>query len=437
MIILLLLLVLLIGCQENPFKVEPPTPGDTVETYFPKFPHNTQKRVKREVMAFYSPDDIFSSMSLSGIGYPNEGFFKLHNNFPPIKTTIQIIANNRYLGGIATQNILDDPVAQQLWRDLHTKEEFTSWVEFGNHGYYHSPPHAVNLDHHEFNPAHEPLASDSSFCYQRLKLARDAYAQVGLNNHKISVMRFPGFAYTPAALQALEALDYLAFFSNRLYSGELQWINLNSGRCILDIPSFSMILLPEIQTLTQKAINDTLTLEQLRASVEYQAAFQACRAIVFNSLARGGVMNFFDHWWEHAYSQRNGINSNFEIFMDLLKDIEHTYGDAVWWGFGSELARWEHFKSFARVETHVVNDSISLTFFPPLKWYPEWKMEMSYTVDKWDIERASSIRLVQHDARKGRNSYFQLSTRDYWVEDNGKLHFNFVFEDSTTIVIVK
>ncbi|GEM_PF-1861652 len=401
---------------------------------YPRFPHNVSARRERDVMLFHSPDDISATISWKALGYPDSGIFLLHKAFPELKTTLQIVPENRYLGNIPNRNIENDPLAAQVWRDLVSKPEFASWIEFGNHGYFHSPEGDPNLDHHEFNAADNPAANDSAFCYRTFARARKSYAAIGLDNKRITVMRFPGFKFTPMALQALTDNGFLAYMS-ALPLGQEGFEKIAGGREILNIPSMLVSLYMDSPELLAGLDQGRIGPANLRASPAYAKALQSLLGTADKLVQAGGIINICDHWWEHSLERRNGVVYRFELLSDLVKGVEAKYGDRIWFGFTSELARWDHMKKNGHVELENDTQGVDLDFSQPTKWDSAWAMDLSYTLTREGRPDFPAIRDIKYKCEScAAGTERTLNPANYWVAGN-KLFFNFPFPGSTRVRI--
>jgi hypothetical protein len=399
---------------------------------FPRFPQDTEAKTLRDVMVFYSPDDIFSNITWKFIGYPDSGFFMIHNAFPKLKCTIQTVAENRYLGDIPNRNIENDPVAAQIWRDLFTKPEFRSWLEFGNHGYFHSPDGDPNLDHHEFNGNVNPAAFDSGFCYGTFAKARKTYAALGLDNDRIFVMRFPGYAHTPMALRALPDMGFLAYFE---YSrtGREKYLDVGGGREILAIPTVQLVDIFDTQKLVQEIQDGFVGPFDLGASRTYQSALAGGLAAL-DSLARdGGVINLFDHWWEHSRTEIKGVHYRYRFFKDILEGLDRKYGKRVWWAFGSDLALWSHLKRNAPVSLESDRHGATVSFGKPLVWKPGWSVSAGYTLATNDSSAFPAPWSIRYSLEsEGYAKAHFLGANEYWVEGD-RLHFAFPYSGALKV----
>jgi hypothetical protein len=433
------LLSMLISCESEPLSTQPllnsGAAGKTEYSgSFPRFPHDTQARTLRDVMVFYSPDDIFSNITWQTIGYPDNGFFMIHNAFPKLKVTMQAVPENRYLGEIPNRNIENDPVAGQIWRDLFDKPEFRSWLEFGNHGYFHSPEGDANLDHHEFDGSVNAEAHDSAFCYRTFARARHSYAAVGLDNDRISVMRFPGYKNTPMALQALADNGFLAYF-DFIRSGQERYVDLGKGKELLAIPTIHLFDLCDTLELGKGILNGEIDSANLKDSQAYQAALSGALLITDYLVLGGGVINLFDHWWEHSFHQLNGIRYRFELFKDILAGLDRKHGKRVWWGFGSELARWSHLKRNTPVTVERDELGLTVSFGQPAAWKSAWALDAGYTLTRNgapDFPEPAAIGYTLES--EGYATVHSLGKGDYWVAEN-RLYFDFPYSGATKVRI--
>jgi hypothetical protein len=380
----LYLVLTLVGCSS----------GQTVT--IPNFPHNTEEKVIRQLALFYSPDDISASTSLKDLGYPNDYLFMLHQDHPQLKITMQTVPSNRYIVDDSKRDIVkiseadfDGTCCRTLWKMIMYDEMFTSWMELGNHGYTHSPPGDENLDHHEFSSVQDGCNFDHSltntigYCNERLKLAREAYHTIGLDNNKILVMRFPGFAYTDAALRALLDNGFIAFFGAGS-CGKAEWITLSDGREILNIPSTSLYSFYD---------------------GEYgNSYFQDC-------LDNGGIINLFDHWWDMFEKDSVSTYRNYQIISDNLHYVEEKYADQVWWSFGSEMALWQYFKKNVNISWQSSDTQMRLKSTVP-NWNPDWgAITASYSIT-FDDER--KINKILYSTKS--DAWQELSGTMYWQE---------------------
>lgn len=434
-----LLAILLVGCgREHDVSIQSPRPlpgsGSGYAGSFPRFPHDASAKTLRDLMVFYTPDDISSNTSWQLIGFPDSGIFLLHKAFPKLKVTMQTVPENRYLGEIPNRNIETDPIAAGVWRDLAGKAEFNDWMELGNHGYFHSPDGDPDPDHHEFNGAVNAAAFDSAFCYGTFARARNTYSAIGLENGKISVMRFPGFHHTAMALRALADNGFLAYFSDSR-TGMESYVSLPGNREILSIPGFMLADYYDPPDLVAGIVDGTIRMENIKASAAYRKALQRIRVAMDDLVQGGGVINLFDHWWEHSLHRINGVPYRFELVLDAITDFDRVYRDRVWWGFGSELARWSHFKRNVQVRLQADAGGIGLDFTQPAEWRLPWAMEMGYTVTREgqaDFPPVAGIAYTTES--EGLPVVHEVAANGYWTAGN-RLHFNFPFAGSTKVRI--
>lgn len=261
----------------------------------------------RKIAILYSPDDIFACSKITDLDI----LIKiLHPKYPQLQMCLQTVPYNLLISDYSKQNIetIDENWTnvingRTLWRLLQQNENY-SYIELGNHGYYHKPPFGQDLDH-EFDSTIDPETLNYTYCLNRLQKARDAYQNIGLDNSKILLMRFPGFDYTIPALMAIKDLDYLAFYGlNSNYKEE--WIQLPTRKWILNIPSIPLIHFNKNQNFTI----DVLIQNQV------------------------DIFNFFNHYWEFKDPK------NFNIFCQILDDLQKKYTEQqIWWCKGSDLAK--------------------------------------------------------------------------------------------------
>jgi hypothetical protein len=433
----LYLLASLVSCEDGLQPVQSELhvrTGPITDFYgsFPRFPHDTEAKTLRDVMVFYSPDDIYSNITWKYIGYPDSGLFMIHNAYPKLKYTIQTVAENRYLGEIPNRNIENDPVAAQIWRDLFAKPEFRSWLEFGNHGYFHSPPGDPNLDHHEFNGSVNPAAFDSAFCYGTFAKARNTYAALGLDNDRIIVMRFPGSAHTPMALQALADMGFLGYFES-VRTGREKYLELGGGREILVIPTVQLCDIFDTQKLIQEIQDGVVGPSDLETSGTYLAALGRGMATLDSLVSGGGVIDLFDHWWEHSGTELRGVHYRYQFFKDILGGLDRKYGKRVWWGFGSELALWSHIKRNAPVSIASDPHGVTVSFGKPVVWKPGWSMTAGYTLATNDSSPFPVPSVVSYALEsEGYAQRHVLEPTGYWVEGE-RLHFDFPYSGALKV----
>lgn len=433
-----LLAMLWIGCgweHVDSIHAPPPLQGPGYAGSFPRFPHNASERTLRDIVVFYTPDDISSNTDWKLIGYPDSGMFLLHNAFPKLKVTMQTVPENRYLGEIPNRNIESDPIAAGIWRDLADKAEFAGWLELGNHGYFHSPDGDHDLDRHEFNGADNAAAFDSAFCFGTFARARNTYSAIGLANDKISVMRFPGFHHTAMALRALAANGFLAYFSDAR-TGMETYVTLPGNREILSIPTSLMLAeYYDPPDLVAGITDGTIRKAEMKESAAYRNALLRIRRAMDALVHGGGVINLFDHWWEHSLHRLNGVPYRFELLLDAVTDLDRAYRDRVWWGFGSELARWSHFKRHAQVHLESDDGGLGLGFTQPADWRPAWAMEMAYTVTRAGQADFPAIARISYTLdSEGASGIHELGAKEYWTAGN-RLNFNFPFAGATKVRI--
>jgi len=371
--------------------------SNNIQIEIPRFPHNSEKHSLRELAVFYSPDDISANTSIDQLGFPDKYLFLLHQDHPQLKISMQTVPANRYIDDGNRQYITtvveDDPnniCCRSLWNMIMYDDVFTSWLELGNHGFSHSPPGDENLDHHEFNEIQSgcnfdhSLVSTSSYCEKRFLLARETYKEIGLDNSKIIIMRFPGFAYSDAALRAALDSGFISFFGVGDCSEE--WIELSDGREILNIPS--------------------LSLYQFYSRESNDSDIQHC-------IENGGIINLFDHWWDMFEGNPDDSQSHYRTADNTLDYIEHNYGDKVWWPFGSEMALWLHFQKFADHSWQYSKESIKLSSIVPA-WNPDWKeIIISYSITLPENKSVTQVEYIMDNT-----SWEKLDESMYWQAES-------------------
>ena len=378
----------------------------------PRFPHNTEQHTLREAAIFYSPDDVSAPTKLTELGYPDQNLFLLHKEHPQLKITMQTVPANRYVEepyqDISTIIELDQGVCcRSLWKMIETDILFTSWMELGNHGYSHSPPGDSELDHHEFSATqvgcniNHHQADNLSYCNQRFQLARQAYQQIGLNNDRIVVMRFPGFAKTDAALRALLDNGFVAYFGGEA-CGRENWNKLSDGREILEIPSISLYDFYRGQRET---------------------------SFIDSCIQQGGVINFFDHWWDMFQAEPESHTLHYTTASTILTYIEEKYGTKAWWPFGSELALWFYFQRQAKIDWKMTQGHF-LIYTDVSGWNTNWRQIVaSYSVT---LPGNFHVNRIIYMSRSG--SWQELNFSQYW-QDGDKIYFNVPFDGTITVDI--
>lgn len=440
-VLLIFSTIMLLGCK-NSSPTTPYSENTITETkygFFPRFLHNYQEKTTTDILILYSTDDIFSTYTWDNIGYPDKGLFRLHKEWPQLKYTVQLVVANRYLGDDHPKlHILDDPDAKQLWLDLHTKEEFREWMEFGNHGYYHSPKGDPNLDHHEFNGEVNPNANDFDWCDTVFKNARSVYEEIGLNNEEILVMRFPGYKYTQEALQALVENNIIAFSDYHNESGSEKWILLENGEYILQIPDIVYGFKTEQKDFVEKIHSSVITVDNYASHSDYLAVKENLIDFVNANAKSGGVVAFFDHWWEHNQDV-NGFNYRLELLKEAINHLIEEYGnDKIWWGFTSELARFAYIKRFAKVSENNKGDTLLVSIdLESKKWPSGWDMPISYTLDHEKVSANVEDVVVKEIFWKSQdmNEAQKLENKFWWAE-NHFTHITFPFSGPATELII-
>ncbi|MBN2112324.1 DUF2334 domain-containing protein, partial [Candidatus Woesearchaeota archaeon] len=281
----------------------------------PRFQHDTEKQIVRELAVLYTPDDLDAKTTLDELGFPDKNIFLLHKEHPKLKMTMftipaaGIIRNEefRYIFNTTKEKNYSGICCASLWRMIMYNETFMPWMELGNHGYSHEAPGDTNLSHHEFSATqsgcnfNHSLANTIEYCDQRYKLAREAYEKTGLDNDKILVAHFPGWAYTEAALRALLDNNFIAFFdtgfdwtTREQYCKE-SWVQLSDGREILSIPN----------------------------TVNYFDFYDhpSSKSNIDKCAKNGGIISFTNHWWRAPPENRK----EYYIFNGTLTYIEQKY----------------------------------------------------------------------------------------------------------------
>lgn len=370
--------------------------GAGVAVSIPRFPHDVGERAVRDVAVFYSPDDIDAGSSLETLGYPDGYLFMLHREHPLLKVTVQAVPANRYITNDSARFVVNvtcpdefpsSVCGPRLWSMIMFNESF-DWMELGGHGFYHSPPGDADLDHHEFNPEHDLRALDYGYCIERFKLAREAYGEVGLDNDRLIVMRFPGDTYSDAALRAMKDSGFIAYFTSYRrgdeYACSYLYTNLSDGGRVLDI-------------------HGNVPLSRL---VGFNAEF-------IDSCARNGIINFFDHFWE-SYEPHGGMQPNYCKLNESLNYIESEYGRRVWWPLASELSLWIDFRERGTHNWTLNGSLLEVSSGVPGGWRSSWATLASYTVDL----KGKRVKKILFDDGAG---WTALGDDGFWIED-GILH---------------
>lgn len=409
---------------------------------FPRFPHSIADQSVRDVMITYTPDDFNSKITWSSIGYPNEGFFKVHRVFPKLKVSVQACPENRYIGeDDPLRKITSDPIAAQIWRDVAFNSVFSDWAELGNHGLNHSPMGDPKLDHHEFDSTLNSEPNDLNWTRKQFTQSMGDFNAIGIPNSKIMVMRFPGYKKTKEALIAAREQGILAYFDYHNPSGRERWIQLDSNLEILEIPDLRMRSYGEDENKPGhfmsmiKAIKEQhLNSAQLKENEDFKALVEH---VVYDSedrINKGGIINYFDHWWEHSYFWAGSLFPRYEIFLETLKRLDQKYGNRIWWGFSSELARWAYFTRNVEVTGKSVQNQMVLNFDMKKPWPEDWRMQVSYdllsedTVSPFPIERIQSIEIEELGHK------YTLDPKNYW-RTGSTLRTNFEFSGHLKMTI--
>ena len=291
--------------------------------------------IKKEIAVFYSPDDIGAASKLSDLDFLINVF---HEKYPQIQVILQTVPYNLLIYDDNKQNIetVDESYTNEingrsLWKLLQLGENY-EWITLGNHGYYHRPPNGSRTDH-EFNPICDPQAVKYEYCYERLNKARQAYANIGLNNNEILLMRFPGHKYTSEALRALRDLNFLGFFQ---FTPDYQekWNNLTDGNEFLGIPTIPLIYFYHNKSNIQDFIE---------RKVE--------------------IYNLFDHFWEMAESD------NFDVFCNVINALIDEYGEKIWWCSPIDIAC----RLYIERNSYFATLTNSLIEIKVDKWDTRWK----------------------------------------------------------------
>lgn len=413
-----------------------------VQGVFPRFPHNVEQQTTHNAMIMYTPDDFSSKQTWESIGYPNEGFFKLHNAFPKIKYSIQACPENRYIGEQdPKRKITEDPIAAQTWRDFVFRQDLNSWAELGNHGLTHSPMGDPNFDHHEFDSTHNPHAKNLDWTRSSFQKSMNAFNQIGIPTSKIMVMRFPGFKKTKQALQAAQEAGILAYFDFHNYSGAERWIQLDSNQEILEIPDvfIHQYGLEEnhydyFKAFVQKIYNGQVDSTNFKASQNFQHLVDKNLEIMEIRIHSGGIVNFFDHWWEHSRFKVKGIYPRYEIFLEVLHRLDTKYGKHIWWGFGSEFARWAYFKRYVQVKDSMSDHVIYLDFHMKKRWDSDWNMPLSFDLlaEKGEVQFPKDPFEKIEVEYQGKRTI--LDRQNYWSDGNS-FRINFEFKDGMRLIL--
>ncbi len=401
---------------------------------FPRFPHDVGARTQRRLAVLYTPDDLSATSTWAGIGYPDGGLFQIHGAHPQLKITVQVVAENRYIADSAIRNVVSNPFGAALWRDLQTKPEFGSWLELGNHGFQHSPDGDPDLNHHEFDGAISASARDLAYCRLAFENARKAYRQIGLDNAKIIVLRFPGYKFTAAALTAARENGFLAFFFPR-GKGEEVFYSLDGSKEMLVIPDLSLPWDADDPELVRGIKAGAITSASLSRSEPYRRMLLAFEQEIERRIASGGIVNFFDHWWEHGGYNLNGVPYRFRLFSDGISYVIGKYGSRVWWPFASDLAQWLEFRKHADVGITGDERETRVQFKAPPDWNPDWTLEASYSLVRSNgVRRLPPVSEVSMALSSDPASWHVIPPGHYWTDAAG-IHITFRFTGDMTIRI--
>lgn len=436
---LLVISISFLGCQKSTTPTSTEDSTTTLVNYvdveydenLPVFPHDTENKVKRDIVTFYSPDDLYAHLDLEMLGYPDGWYFKLHSLFPKVKYTTQFVIANRYIElnmpDATSNNLKDAPETQEMLLDMEQKEEFNSWMEIGFHGLTHSPVDDPDYDHHEFSGVQNPNANDYDWNMGVFDEIRETFENVGLDNKKIIVGRFPGYQYTVQTLEAMSEHQFLAFFGQSQL-GEEKWIYLPTKKDFLEIPDMEIALEYNPNALQEKIIAGEITNDNLKESSEYIAALNDVKNAVDTRINSGGIVNFFNHWWEPNNCAGLSVNYCMPMFVDILSYIDTEYESRVWWGFGSEVAKWIHVKKYIQVSLNEDSTETILNFSIP----------KDCTISQDEILMSYNYKSPTHNSLeiKVDGLWEPLDSKQYWKED-GIFHFNFNFSGETMIKFVE
>lgn len=401
---------------------------------FPRFPHDPDTRTQRRVAVLYTPDDLSATSTWTIIGYPDSGFFQIHGAHPQLKISVTTVAENRYIADPTIRNVVNNPAGAALWRDLQTKPEFASWLELGNHGFLHSPDGDANLDHHEFDGSVSAAAHDLASCRSAFANARKAYGQIGLDNAKIIVTRFPGYKFTAAALTAARENGFLAFFFPR-GKGEEVFYSLDGSREMLLIPDLPLPWDADDPELLRGITEGTITSESLSRSAPYRRALLKFEREIESRIASGGIVNFFDHWWEHGGHNVKGVPYRFRLFSDGLGYITKKYGSRVWWPFASDLAKWLQFRKYANVAISGDQRETQVRFTAPADWDSNWTTPVAYSLARVNgVQPLPVVSEVSYALASAPQSWRAMPADQYWKDAQG-IHLTFRFGGDVTVRI--
>ena len=338
---------------------------------FPRFPFDLETRSEPSLAILYSTDNIGQNTTLAQLGYPGRMIFRLHDDHPRLRQVMMSCPANRYSGA---RTLADSPEASQTWRILATDPRF-DWIELGGQGYTHSPDGDQNLHHHEFaadqtgcNLDHSRFAS-LEYCRQRFKLVRQAYGVAGIADELVTLMRFPGLAHTPAALQAAAEAGFLAILTAPAPDrpGQETWLPYPGGE-IAAIPDSRLLSLFARSDALEEALNSgRVSPSELTRNADYLGAVMQGVAYADLVASTGGILNLTDQW-SATFARIGGAAPRYEILHAVLGVIDKRRGSSVWYPSGKELALWLVLKRSATVSRRLKGGKLILRIEPPEGW---------------------------------------------------------------------
>ncbi|MFQ5700276.1 MAG: hypothetical protein ACE5HU_00340 [Acidobacteriota bacterium] len=387
---------------------------------WPPFPFSLTSRAARVLAVVYSTDNIGPKSTLASLGYPGRGIFRFHRDHPRIKVVLMSCPANRYSG---EGTLADSPAATSTWRTLALDDRF-DWIELGNEGYTHSPPGDTNLDHHEFavmqtgcNVDHSKLA-EPAYCRRRMDLIRRAYSTAGIPNDTVVLLRFPGLAYGPQALEAAVEAGFVAILGGRNLreADRPWWVADTKGEEILEIQDTRFLrLFARWAELEEGLSQGRITRTGVVASPAFLAAVQRGRQYIDRVAAGGGILNLSDRWTQ-TFKTIGGAHPRYLVLDAVLTDMEERYGPRVWYPRGRELALWLNARHNARVTWNRAEGGVRVDVNVPDRWVASGlRLEEASLVvalpQGWS--RIGNVRLRAND-----EGWNDLDPSRFWLQGN-------------------
>ena len=356
------LVLILLWAQVRPYRIVEPCEDEMLQGY------STDKRI---VVAKYldaklaaitsSFDSLIERDPLAGNAwaYTNETHsqlaevFEVHGRHSQFRSSTTFLARNRYGLDLDGDNRWDPSVDLPSWRDVDVRyapEEIRSWIlqvesvewlDVENHGLTHSPDGSEDLDEAEFDPHHNPNATDPEWCEERVRLIRSINSEIGLDNSQVTGFRGPVNRWTDPLLDSLweNGFDYL------MVKGGLHYLHRHIRRAETTYYEHFTIY-PEIYRTAGGTRVLTIPSNGHPLDPDYERYYSYV-------ISGRGILSIFFHPRElRNPEQLLGLEERLEYLEGFDANRSDGWnGDLLWWCTSKELADYVNARSHTSINS--------------------------------------------------------------------------------------